>query len=107
MPLIRIEFDDSKVQDKDALALSGAIRDIVSTETGIKDVFVYANSARIKVQIAPIEIFVEISAHKTSNLDDLFSRIEKSLSDWKKKTGFAHPLNLTITPMHWKFKTGI
>ena len=83
MPLIRIEFDNATVADADARALSVAVRDIVSKETSIDDVFVYANSSQIKIQIAPIEIFVEMSNHKINDIDALVLRIKESLSSWK------------------------
>ncbi|MDE2029026.1 MAG: hypothetical protein KGI97_00515 [Alphaproteobacteria bacterium] len=107
MPLIRIEFDDEVVSDGDARSLSEVVRIIVSEETGIEDVFVYANAARIKVQIAPIEIFIEMSAPKIADADDLFARIKKRLSEWKGRRAFSHPINLTLIPMNWKFETGI
>ena len=107
MPLIRLEFDDAKVPDKEVEALSKAVRDIVSETTGIADVFVYANSAKIKVQIAPIEIFVEMSAPKITDVDALVGDIKKKLSEWKVANNFAHPINLTLIPMNWKVEIGI
>lgn len=47
MPLILLEYDDNKVPDRNVEAVSKAVRDIVSEVTGIEDVFVYANTARI------------------------------------------------------------
>ena len=41
MPVIRIDFDDKKVKNKDVLALSKAAQKIVSETTHIDDVFVY------------------------------------------------------------------
>jgi hypothetical protein len=70
-------------------------------------VFVYANKAQIKVKIAPIEIFVEMSAHKITDLDELFSEIKSNLSEWKKTNNFSHPINLTLIPMNWKIEIGI
>ncbi len=81
MPLIKLEYDDAKVPDKDVETLSRAVRDIVSETTGIADVFVYANSAKIKVQIPPIEIFVEMSAHKIKDADELIAQIKNKLSE--------------------------
>jgi len=107
MPLIRIEYDNDKVNDDEIVALSNVIQLIVSEETGIEDVFVYANSAHIKVNIAPIEVFIQISASKVPNIDELFENIKSRLSAWKIEVDFAHPLNLTIIPMHWKFETNI
>lgn len=107
MPMIKIEYDDSKLQKDQVLDISNAIQKIVVEETGIEDVFVYANTSQIKVKVAPIEIWVEMSAHKIDNLDDLFEKIKSRISDWKKETNFPQPINLTVTPMQWKFDTGI
>jgi hypothetical protein len=107
MPLIRIEFDDAVVEDGEARALSAAIRDIVSEETSIEDVFVYTNSARIKIHVAPVEIFVEMSAHKIEDLDALFHRFKQRVAEWKKRAGFRQPINFTLIPMNWKFEIGI
>ena len=107
MPLIKLEYDDAKVPDKEIEALSKAVRDIVSEVTGIADVFVYANTAKIKVQIAPIEIFVEMSAHKISNADELIAKIKEKISNWKKENNFQHPINLTLIPMNWKVEIDI
>lgn len=107
MPVIRIEYDDGKLKEETILAVSNAIQKIVSETTGIEDVFVYANSSHIKVKIAPIEIWIEMSAHKIANADDLLSQFKTQLSDWKKESGFQYPINITLTPMPWKFETGI
>ncbi len=107
MPLINLEYDADKVSDADAKQLSEAIRDIVSETTGIEDVFVYANSARIKVQIAPIEIFIRMTDKKITDIDQVVSDIKNKLKDWKTKSNFATPINLTLIPMNWKVEMGI
>jgi len=107
MPLINIEFDNSKVSEKEATDVSVAIQKIVSSVTGIEDVFVYANSAQIKIQIAPIEIFVHMSNHKIKDEEKLIADFKKELSAWKKKSKFSHPINLSLIPMHWKIEIGI
>jgi hypothetical protein len=107
MPVIRIDFDDTKVTKADVTALSTAIQKIVADTTKIEDVFVYANSSQIKVKIAPIEIFVQMSAHKIEDEDALVKEIKSKLSGWKKKASFEHPINLTFIPMVWKIEIGI
>ena len=107
MPVIHIEFDDSKVIDEDAHQLCVAAQKIVSEVTKITDVFVYGNSARIKIGIAPIEIFVSISAHKVPSVEGMLAELKNRFSDWKQGVRFKHPINLTLTPMPWKFETGI
>ena len=107
MPLIRLEWDDAKIAEGEIQKLSQAVRDIVSDVTGIPDVFVYANSARIKVQVAPVEIFVEMSDYKIKDESVLIADIKEKLSEWKKATGFKLPINLTLIPMHWKVEVDI
>lgn len=107
MPVIRIDYDDEKVGKDDVTALSNAMQKIVSDATHIEDVFVYANSSQIKVKIAPIEIFVQMSAHKIKDVDALVNEIKSKLSDWKKKNSFQHSINLTFIPMNWKIEIDI
>jgi hypothetical protein len=68
---------------------------------------VYANSSQIKVKIAPIEIWVQMSEWKIKDLDELMNQIKTKLSDWKKETQFQHPINLSIVPMKWKVEIDI
>ena len=107
MPVIRIDYDDEKLDRDEILTLSEAIQKIVSETTKIDDVFVYANSSQIKVKVAPIEIFVQMSAHKIKDVDKLVSEIKSKLSDWKKKKSFRHLINLTFIPMDWKIEIDI
>ena len=107
MPVIRIDFDSDAVSDEEVLALSQAVRDIVSEVTEIEDVFVYANSSQIKVKIAPLEVFVQMSAHKVKNVDELVATIKSKLSIWKQSQHFRHLINLTFIPMDWKIEIGI
>jgi|SRR3989344_127445 len=107
MPMITMEFDDTKVTDQEIQALAEAMQKIVSIATDIEDVFVYANSARIRVKIAPIEVFVQMTASKINNVDELTDAIKHGLSKWKQSQGFKHPINLTMMPMDWKVEIGI
>lgn len=107
MPLINLEYDDSVVTSEEAHGLSNAIRDIISSETDIKDVFVYGNTAEIKVQVAPIEIFVRMSAKIDQDDPKLMERIKNELQQWKTKNNFSHAINLTLIPMDWQIEIGI
>ncbi|MCR4312485.1 MAG: hypothetical protein NUV56_04335 [Candidatus Uhrbacteria bacterium] len=107
MPVIRIDFDDEKVSDEQAAALSEAVQRIISEVTAIEDVMVYANVPRINVKIHPIEIFVHMSAHKIANPDQLIGELKTCLQEWKKESTFPHLLNLTLIPEPWKTEIGI
>jgi len=107
MPLIKLEYDNNEVTDVDAKILSEAIRVIVSEVTSIDDVFVYANYSKIKVQVAPIEIFVEMTASKIVDENILINQIKTKLREWKQRVNFNHLINLTIIPMNWKVEIGI
>jgi hypothetical protein len=107
MPTIRIDYDDGKLNDQDVLELSNATQKIVAEITGIEDTFVYATSPHIKIKVAPIEVYVQLSASKIDDADKLFNEIKTQLSEWKRVVQFKHPINLTLMPMHWKFEVDI
>jgi len=107
MPIIRIDWDDEKLNNDEILALSNAVQKIVSEATGIEDVFVYANSSQIKIKIAPVEIFIEMSAHAIKDESALIKTIRENLSEWKRNSSFQQPINLTLIPMNWKIEINI
>lgn len=95
------------LSEDEVLDLSNAVKDIVSKTTDIEDVFVYANSAKIKVQVAPVEIFIRMSADINEKNKNLLEEIKSGLKNWKNNSGFSHPINLTIIPMKWQIEIGI
>ena len=105
--MITIKYDDKKVQDDSIVTLSHAVQKIVSEATGIPEVFVYADSPNIKIDVAPIEVFIEMSASKIADKELLFTEIKIKLTEWKKENTFAYPLTITLIPMDWKFEVGI
>lgn len=107
MPMITIEYDDAVVSESEVQSLSVASQEIVSNVTEIEDVFVYANTAKIKVKVAPIEIFINMSAHKIDDPAVLTETIKNRLSDWKRSQDFKQPINLTLIPMQWHIEIGI
>ena len=67
----------------------------------------YADSPKIKIKIAPIEVFVEMSAGKITDRETLFAVLKDKIHTWKSTNNFTQPINLTLTPMDWKFEVGI
>ena len=102
MPIIRLDYDSDKVSQAEATALSEAAQKIVSEATGIEDVFVYGNSSEIKLKVAPVEIFVEMSAQKIADADKLIAEIKSRLLGWEKKRKFPRPLKITPISRQWK-----
>ena len=107
MPIINIKFDSDILNNEDILILSNAIQKIVKEITSIDDVCVYADSPKIKVGIAPVEIFVEIGAGLVENKEELILKIKNALSEWKKSSKFNHLINLSLVLMNWKVEIGI
>lgn len=107
MPMINIKYDCDKVNDDEIITLSKAVQKIVSDATKIKEVFVYADSPKIRIDVAPIEVFVEMSASKVGDREQLFQEIKNQLSDWKKANNFNNPITITLTPMDWRFEVDI
>ena len=107
MPMINVKYDDTKVGDGEIVKLSNALKSIVSECTNIPEVFVYADSPKIKIDVAPIEVFVEMSANKVPDKEVLFTDIKNKLIVWKKENNFNFPITMTLTPIDWKFEVGI
>lgn len=109
MPVITIEYDREKVSQEQVEQLTVGVHDAVVAVTGIQDVPVYANSAEVSYKISPIEIWIEVSAHKIPN-DDVkawLDEISAKLKAWREEAGFDHPLNVTLNPSPWKFNIGV
>lgn len=107
MPIIRVDRDDEKLHKEDMIVLCNAIQKIVKEVTKIDDVFVYANSSQVKLYIAPIEIFIEMSKTKIENKSVLLDEITSKLSLWKSEHSFSHIINVTLIPMDWEIRIGI
>ena len=107
MPIIRIDYDNEEITRENMVFLSNALQKIISEATKIEDVFVYANSSEIKIKIAPIEVFVEMSAHKINNIDNLLKEIKDKIKNRKNDNNFEEKINLTIIPIHRKMEIGI
>jgi hypothetical protein len=48
MPIIRIDYDSDKVVKDKIQELSKVVKDIVSNATDIANIFVYANSSKLR-----------------------------------------------------------
>ncbi len=73
------------MEKDDVWVLSNAVQKIVSEIKKIDDVFVYGNSSQIKLSIAPIEVFIRMSAKKITDEDKLIGEIKSKISNWKKE----------------------
>ncbi|MBP9686477.1 MAG: hypothetical protein KBD66_01605 [Candidatus Doudnabacteria bacterium] len=107
MPILRVDYDGKQIKSSQVEIISEAVRNIVAEVTGIEDVFVYGNDSQIKIKVAPIEMFVEMSDYKIKDIDELMSAIKVRVVEWKTQNNFTVSINLTIIPMHWKVEVGI
>jgi hypothetical protein len=107
MPVIRLEYDDAVVDEAQAQAICEAAQKVVADATDTKEVFVYGNTSRIKVKVAPIEIWAEMIDHKITDADALAKKMREGLVQWKRQTNFPHPINLTLIPIAWKLELDI
>ncbi len=107
MPVVNIEFDNSKVSKKEIDALANAAYDVIHAVTKIDDIPVYANTAKVRVKAAPIEIWMQISDFKVKNEEEMFSDLKKGFHNWKVKAKFKHKINFTLIPIHWKVEVDV
>ena len=102
-----MDFDNTQMSEQDARALGEAVQKIVAQATGIEDTFVYANSSQIKIKVAPVELFIQLSKKYIPDQAKLVNQIKQGLTDWKKTSGFKYPINLSFIPMEWQIEVGI
>ncbi len=107
MPVIRIDFDGKKVSTQEIEQLCAAVQEVVASTTGIEDTFVYANSPQISYKIAPIEVFIQLSEQKVTDIDALTETLKQKISAWKQEAQFSWPINMTFIPMKWKIEIDI
>ena len=101
MPIItRIEYDDARLSEGEARELSAAAQRIVAEAIGIDEVFVYTNTAQIKVNIAPVLMTIEMGAHRTAFAEQYGAEIKEKLGTWKQENGHGYPVYLTVTPVN-------
>ena len=100
MPIVKIEYDQALLPEAEVRTLCEAVQAIVAKITAIEDVSVFANCAHIRIKAAPIEIFVQISAHKVPDLETLTSQIKQALGIWKigRKRFGRHPQQVCFSP---------
>jgi hypothetical protein len=97
----------SEVADNEATTLAHAMRARVVEVTEEQDVFVYADKALVAVSADPIEVFMQVNAHKVSDIAGLMDKITNKLANWKRQNDFALSINLNITPVEWHAEFGI
>jgi hypothetical protein len=107
MPLLKVEYDDAVLTETEARDLCLASQKIVKQVTGIEATFVYGNPAHIKIDVPPVEVWVEMSEHKIQDSDALLQQIGEALQAWKQETSYPHPINLVLVPMSWKIQFDI
>jgi hypothetical protein len=104
MPVIKLEFDDSIVNTDTTKEFCEAIRRIVVDSTGLpeNEICLYGNNSQIKINVAPIQVWLEISDYKVSDVDKLANDIRDQIVEWKDKTKFAHQIKFMLVPKNQK-----
>jgi len=109
MPIIRVEYDPDKVSAEQITQLTQDVVAFTKEVTGIPEVYAWVNASQIRINIDPVDIFIELSAQKVPNSDP--SVVSKPIADrirqWKIDHNFNQPVNLTVTPVQWQLEIGI
>lgn len=105
--MITICYDADTVSVEDSTILSKGVRDLVAAVIGDSDVFVYADSAVVRVDVAPIEIFVQLNAANEPDSELVNKQLAARLAEWKSRSNFPHVINLNIMPVAWHSTIGI
>src|SRR4051812_42157958 len=109
MPVIRIEYDPNKVTAEQITRLAEDVVEYTKEVTEIPEVYAWVNASQIRINIDPVDIFIELSAHKVPDGDA--SKLSKPIADkirqWKAEQNFAQLINLTVIPVQWQLEIGI
>lgn len=73
MPAIKLEYDDRIMSQSQAETACKALQEAVAS-AGFENVFVYGNTSEIKINIAPIKAWIEVSAYKVTDRDKRMAR---------------------------------
>ena len=104
MSTIQILFDDSQVTNEEAEKLGVALRDIALNAENSHDVsfaFAFAESPKIKIGLAPFEVYIKVTRWKIDDEKKLLTEITEKLTKWKAENDFNHPVNILLMPMDW------
>lgn len=107
MPEINVKYDEKKVSQEEIQLFCENIYQITLNTKAFKEVFLYANSSQISINIAPIEVIISTGAHVMNKDKEIISKIKLGLQEFKEKTEFKHPINLTLIPMVWETEFNI
>jgi hypothetical protein len=109
MPIIRIEYDPDKVSAAQITQLAKDVVRFTKETTGIPETYAWVNASQIRINIDPVDIFIELSAHKVPDGDpnQLSKPIAAKIKQWKQEHHFEPPINLTVTPVNWALEIGI
>lgn len=104
MPVIRLEYDDEIVSARRAREFANIFRATVVETTGRpeSEVCLYGNASNIKLNVAAIQVWLEMSDYKVADADELTDNIRQQIAAWKVKARFEHQIKVTLTPMRWK-----
>jgi hypothetical protein len=110
MPTIQILFDDSVVSEEQVLQLGNALRDIALGADNLHDVsfaFAYGESPKIKIGLAPLEVYIKITRWKITDEKALSAEFREKLTAWKQEVHYPHPVNILLMPMDWLIEDNI
>ncbi len=109
MPIIRVEYDPEKFTAEQITRLTTDVVEYTKEVTGIAEVYAWANASQIRIGIDPVDIIIEMSAHKVPQDDaSLLSKpLVAKIKQWKVDHNVTEPINLTIIPVQWQLEIGI
>lgn len=99
--MISIVFDKSVISTDQVTSLSLGLQTVVSEVIDDSDVFIYSQSPSSILGADPIEVFIQLNAHKTADPEAVTESIAKAVKSWKTTSHFQPPINLNVIPVPW------
>lgn len=108
MPIVRIDYEKSKISTEEIRKVAEAIQKFAATATGYepKEISVFASENQVTINAAPIEIYVYATFPNTTeqDLESMLLKLKDLVVPFKEQNNIEIPFNLSIVKMNWKFQ---
>lgn len=108
MPIVRIDYEKTKLSGEQIQKIAEAIQGFAAQATGYTpaEISVFASENQITINAAPIEVYVyaTFSTASEQDMEAILIKLRDLIIPFKEQNGITVPFNLSVAKMDWKFQ---
>jgi len=108
MPIVKIDYEKTKLSNDEVKKVAEAIQGFTAQITGYdnSDISVFASENHITVNAAPIEIYIyaNFPSATDADLETMLKKLRELVVPFKEQNNIDIPFNLSVAKMQWKFE---